>query len=248
MQGIRGDAGCMAKARVYPAMHCRSHRALCCIRLACTLTHLSHPMCICTYREARLLICTGAPIQPHDCTGLEGLPVRYRWAKIPPLTFAHINLDGVCASAHAFKEAFGIAQQEPGNMDEYDNEEDLFADVHHHSFHCIHAHILSICTYLLVSHVIVCRVWYSHTSRFYICMMHPQVELYIPDEVGCEHILPDGVRVMVRLRLDTETNPDRHRYVPEWMLPDRRPSTLHCIFCICALAMYTHPHRLSISL
>ena len=131
MQGIRGDAGCMAKARVYSVMHCQSHRALCCIRLACTLTHLSHPMCICTYREARLFICTGAPIQPHDCTGLDGLPVRYRWAKIPPLTFAHINLDGVCVSPSAFKEAFGIAQQEPGNMDEYDNEEDLFADVHH---------------------------------------------------------------------------------------------------------------------
>ena len=117
-----------------------------------------------------------------------------------------------------------------------------------HSFHCIHAHILSICTYLLVSHVIVCRVLYSYTSRFYICMMHPQVELYIPDEVGCEHILPDGVRLMVRLRLDTETDPRNHRYVPEWMLPDRRPSTLHCTICICALAMYTHPHRLSISL
>ena len=116
-----------------------------------------------------------------------------------------------------------------------------------HSFHCIHAHILSICTYLLVSHVIVCRVWYSHTSRFYICMMHPQVELFLPDELGCEHILPDGVKVMVRLRLDT-TDPANHRYVAEWMLPDRRPSTLHCIICICALALYTLPHRLSISL
>ena len=99
-------------------------------------------MCICTYREARLFICTGAPIQPHDCTGLDGLPVRYRWAKIPPLTFAHINLDGVCASAHAFKEAFGIAQ-EPGNMDEYDNEEDLFVGVHHPTRFTASMHIFS---------------------------------------------------------------------------------------------------------
>ena len=88
-------------------------------------------MCICTYREARLFICTRAPIQPHDCTGLDGLPVRFRWAKIPPLTFAHVGLGGVCTSPTAFKEAFGIQQPEPGNMDEYANEDDIFADVHH---------------------------------------------------------------------------------------------------------------------
>ena len=88
-------------------------------------------MCICTYREARLFVCTGAPIQPHDCSGLDGLPVRFRWAKIPPLTFAHIGLDGVCVSPDAFKEAFGIAQPEPGNMDEYAHEDDIFAGVHH---------------------------------------------------------------------------------------------------------------------
>ena len=72
-------------------------------------------------------------------------------------------------------------------------------------------------------------------------MMHPQVELFVPDEMGCEHTLPDGVKVMVRLRLDM-SDPANHRYVAEWMLPDRRPSTLHCIICICALALYTHTH------
>ena len=93
----------------------------------------------------------------------------------------------------------------------------------------------------------MCHVRYSHTPRFYIYMMHQQVELHIPDEMGCEHILPDGVKVMVRLRLDT-ADPANHRYVAEWMLPDRRPSTLHCIICICALALYTLPQLLSISL
>ena len=87
-------------------------------------------MGICTYREARLFVCTGAPIQPHDCSGLDGLPVRFRWAKIPPLTFAHIGLDGVCVSPDAFKEAFGITQP-AGNMDEYAREDDIFAEVHH---------------------------------------------------------------------------------------------------------------------
>ena len=77
-------------------------------------------------------------------------------------------------------------------------------------------------------------------------MMHPQVEVHIPDEVGIEHELPDGVKVMVRMRLDT-SDPRNHRYVAEWMLPDRRPFRLHCIICTCALALYTHPHRLSIS-
>ena len=52
----------------------------------------------------------------------------------------------------------------------------------------------------------MCHVSYSHTSRYDICMVHPQVDLHIPDEMGCEHTLPDGVKVMVRLRLDT-TNP-----------------------------------------
>ena len=88
-------------------------------------------MCICTYREARLFVCTGAPIQPHDCAGLDGLPVRFRWAKIPPLTFAHIGLDGVCTSPTTFREGFGIQQPEPGNMDEYASEDDIFGDVHH---------------------------------------------------------------------------------------------------------------------
>ena len=142
MQGIRGDAGCMAKALVYPAMHCRSHRSLCCIRLACTLTHLSHPMGICTYREARLFVCTGAPIQPHDCTGLDGIPVRFRWAKIPQLTFAHIGLDGICTSPTAFKEAFGLAQPAQ-NMDEYAAEDALFDDVHHPTRFTTSMHMLS---------------------------------------------------------------------------------------------------------
>ena len=116
-----------------------------------------------------------------------------------------------------------------------------------HALYCIHAHVLSICTYLLVSHIIVCHVSDSHIIRCDMCMMHPQVELHIPDEMGCEHTLPDGVKVMVRLRLDT-SNPDNQRYIAEWMLPDRRPSTLHCIICICALALYALPHLLSISL
>ena len=45
LQGLRGDAGCMAKARIFVA--------------------------------------TGTPIQPHDCNGLDGLDIRFRWCVIP---------------------------------------------------------------------------------------------------------------------------------------------------------------------
>ena len=94
------------------------------------LTQMPHPTCICTYREARLFVCTGTPVQPHDCAGLDGLPIRFRWAKIPPLTFEHIGLGGVFDSPATFRKCFGIHQPDE-NMDEYAQEEALFDDVHH---------------------------------------------------------------------------------------------------------------------
>ena len=65
LQGIRGDAGCMANARIF--------------------------------------VCTGTPIQPHDGSGLDGLNVEFRWAVIPFQIIEHIGLKGVLDSCRAFQ-------------------------------------------------------------------------------------------------------------------------------------------------
>ena len=61
---------------------------------------------------------------------MDGLPIRFRWAAIPPLTFAHTGLDGVFDSPATFWKCFGIHQPDE-NMDEYAREEAIFDDVSH---------------------------------------------------------------------------------------------------------------------
>ena len=72
-------------------------------------------------RQARLFITTGAPIQPHDGTGLEDVDVEWRWSRIPHKIDAHVGLPGALASATAFRAHFSLEEpDEPG-------EDDIFA-------------------------------------------------------------------------------------------------------------------------
>ena len=133
---------------------------------------------ICTpviIRQARLFICTGTPIQPHDTAGLADLDVEYRWAAIPPRTVDHLGLGGVVDNIHTFKRHFGLGRSVGGGDAAEEEEEDGYE---------------------------------VDDFRF---------DAFVPDELGVEHVLPDNVKVAVRMRLDGG------RYVAEWLLPNRRP-------------------------
>ena len=69
-------------------------------------------------RQARLFITTGAPIQPHDGTGLEDVDVEWRWSRIPPKIDAHVGLPGALASATAFRAHFSLEEPEEPGEDE----------------------------------------------------------------------------------------------------------------------------------
>ena len=69
-------------------------------------------------RQARLFITTGAPIQPHDGTGLEDVDVEWRWSRVPPKIDAHVGLPGALASATAFRAHFSIDEPEEPGEDE----------------------------------------------------------------------------------------------------------------------------------
>ena len=69
-------------------------------------------------RQARLFITTGAPIQPHDGTGLEDVDVEWRWSRIPHKIDAHVGLPGALASATAFRTHFSLEEPEEPGEDE----------------------------------------------------------------------------------------------------------------------------------
>ena len=62
--------------------------------------------------EARLFFCTGAPVQPHDSSNLEGLGVDVRWMKIPPGVWDSIELPNALKSYTAFVSHFGLETEE----------------------------------------------------------------------------------------------------------------------------------------
>ena len=61
---------------------------------------------ICQCDQARLFIATGAPIQPHDGTGLEDMEVEWRWMRIPLKIGPHIGLPVALESAYNFRKQF----------------------------------------------------------------------------------------------------------------------------------------------
>ena len=144
---------------------------------------------MCTHtitHQARLFICTGTPVQPHDAAGLEDLDVDFRWAEIPPRTVPHLGLDGIVDNVHVFRKHFesagaaGAADAGGGDGYPIDLDEDESGVLHIH-------------------------------------------EPFVPDQLGSVHTLPDGVKVAIRMRFCLETG----RYLPEWLLPNRRPHAWH---------------------
>ena len=132
-------------------------------------------------RQARIFVCTGTPIQPHDTCGLEGLAVDFRWAVIPPLIMDHIGLEGVANNLHNFRKSFGLIKEAGAEPNDEEEEE---------------------------------------ASEFDEAL---DLAMFVPDETGVLHTLPDGVTVSLRMRFNGQTN----RYVTEWLLPNRRPTTWH---------------------
>ena len=59
------------------------------------------------HTEARLLVTTGKPVQPHGYEGLEGLTgVNYRWVRVAPGLFTDFGFDTTSDTVCGFCENF----------------------------------------------------------------------------------------------------------------------------------------------
>ena len=61
-----------------------------------------------SHTEARLLVATGSPIQPHSSDGLDGLPVHYRWVPVPREIFTDVGFADDANSIHGFCRQFNL--------------------------------------------------------------------------------------------------------------------------------------------
>ena len=61
-----------------------------------------------SHTEARLLVATGRPIQPHSSDGLDGLPVHYRWVPVPREIFADVGFAHDASGIPGFCRQFNL--------------------------------------------------------------------------------------------------------------------------------------------